>query len=248
MPVYTVMSPEHGAGSIEPLMRRLEKAGIDARADDGRIETEVTAGERQAFAEALAGHILKDLKSCELSRLAVLLPVSLRERELILPLASQLADRTDHSGYAAGEITRLLDETRLLIPEGILRFRLPLVLDSWAMALDRAGEELLIDREYTELLMLLGLMTQIGGSGRVNGEVRLILHADGSCVISGGSGQRIECAEADAGELMAILAGIAPERISVYDLTGGKSIGIMHAIRAFFGERASFFISVSDGE
>ena len=157
-----------------------------------------------------------------------------------------IADDTELIDYVKTKLEALLGETRLIVAEGVLRFRMPLLEESWAAAIDRAGEELLIDREYTELLELLGLISETSGESR--GEVDLILHSDGSCIITDERGQRIECATAEESGLLPLIMGIAPDTIAVYDLTGGKGIRIMQSISAVFGERACFFISIGSDD
>ena len=237
MPYLFVTSLEYGDLFQKLLSRRLMKAGEEFIPEGGALLVK----KDQAAAGAISDCILYDLRPPELARLIGLLPVSLRMRNAILPRAMELASRKDHGAYAKKAVTEFMRGENRLIAEGFLRFRLPAVCEDWALAVDRAGEELAIGNEYAELLRLLA---EAAGpeEPKCGGDVVLILHADGSASVTDERGRRVESCAADEESLLPLIAGFAPDSVSVYDLTGGAKRGLLASIREVFGGKACFFI------
>lgn len=235
MPYLTVTSMEYADVFPGFLLRRLEAYGEKAVKDGSGIVV------RKSFAaaKATAGTIVCDLKPFEMARLMNLLPVPLRYKKEILPKAVRLAHNEGHEDIALKAITEFMQSEELLIAEGFLRFRLPTVLEDWALAVDRAAEEHIIKDEYRTLLSSLN---PVKGEGEAN----IVLYGDGDVVISLDSGSRIETTADETDELLSLLSAFDPGGLFVYDLTGGRYRELLSGIRKMFGERALFFVNRND--
>ncbi|MBR0136253.1 MAG: hypothetical protein IJM18_08625 [Clostridia bacterium] len=239
MSLLTVSSIEYSELVATLLKRRFEENG-SASAEIESSGSAVSVEFSKEAVTALARFILYDLKPCELARLSGLLPAARRERSAILAISAEMTNESVYYDDVVNALTEYARENALINVEGFLRFRIPFVLEDWAAAIDRAGEEFLLCREYASLLKLLDLI----GCGAPYGEkaLCLILHEDGSCVITDRRGARIECESIEAQSLVALLVCFAPEKLEVYDLTSSGRLPILRTIRNVFGERAEFFV------
>ena len=231
MPYLFVSSLEYGELFRRLLAKRLRAAGEEHLESENGLLVKGTP----AAAGAISDAIVRDLKPLELARLVSLLPVSLREKREILPRAMELTKNDKQLDFARETVQEYISRENLLIAEGFLRFRLPNVLEDWALAVDRAGEELLLRREFTELAGLFGVFG-------AEGELTLILHRDGSFVLNGGTGLRVESERTDKESIMELLESFDPKRLTVYDLTEGAGRSVTKGIKRRFGSRAEIFL------
>ena len=247
MPEYSVMSIEYGRELRSFFVRRIGRSGLKARArtEGGAVRVSVSGEEKAVFFRTLAEHIVKDLRPFELARFVGLLPASMRDKRAILPYALELARGGEDGDIEAvsNALFEYYKEEDSVITEGFLRFRLSHLLEKWAMAVDRAGEELLLERELKELFSIIGLVTDHGAPESAGKEAELILYADGSWVLSEEPNCRIEGAESDRSSLLALLMSLSPGKLTVYDLTGGNGAGFRRTLSAVFGDSAIFYIS-----
>ena len=215
-------------------------AEIDVRpAADGR-QARVrlrNEAERDALCGALAVLLLQDAAHFELARIVNDMPVSLEEKQRVLPEAIKLA-REAAAGQTgiesalaeamdAKRIQRLVrahfDENDHLNLEGFLRFRMRDTLSAFEMYAVSAAEELMLQTEYLELMRVLSVLVRLQ-QPRIR-EISLILHADGSCTITDDTDARIACegcGRAAGNELVNLLVALAPARIVVCDLSCGR--------------------------
>ena len=245
MPLYTVAGFDCGRRFTDLLKDRLRKNRVPAAAEaegEHGVSYLVKKADLPVFSKALSDLLTLDLRCFETARLVSLLPLDIRDRRLVLPRALALSFE-EKPFDASRRIEEYLCENSLFIAEGFLRFRLPEVMEAWAAAVDRAGEELLLGREYASLMQLLAAVAEAETGTGCSRSVRLILHADGSATVSDPVSCRIESAGADGAGIMGILIGLAPDEIEVYDLTGGAHAGLLEAIRRVFGKRARIFVS-----
>ncbi|MBO4384029.1 MAG: hypothetical protein J5854_01245 [Clostridia bacterium] len=222
---------EYGKIFLRLLSRRLEENGEGFAPCGTRMLVEKTDGAAKAVAETL----YRDLKPLEMARLVNLLPVSLRDKKEILPRAMKLVRDGDHAERVIGSVREFFKEENVLIAEGFLRFRLPLLLEDWALAVDRAGEEQILRDEYRTLAARLNPV-------KGEGEASMVLYGDGKIVLGFENGSRVEASSGDAKEIIALLSELDPGSLFVYDLTGGRDPGLLSVIRRIFGNRACFFI------
>lgn len=212
--------------------------------------------EREALCQALGLVLLKDAANFELARMVEHMPLPLGEKQQVLAEAVHVAHQAAEESGADGadpatdvrHVGRLLrehfDRNDHLNLEGFFRFRMQDTLRAFEIYALCAVEELLLQREYMELLhMLSGLVRMQQPRLR---EVSLILHADGSCTITDDTDARIECEGCGAAagaenEVINLLVALAPARIVVYDLSCGRWGELSEALLQVFEDRVSFF-------
>ncbi|MCR5809253.1 MAG: putative sporulation protein YtxC [Clostridiales bacterium] len=193
----------------------------------------------RVLSEAVSRATADALMPFETARLMELLPFEIRKDPDVYGRALMLAGEKDLSPYACRETESYLAENDLYVAEGFLRFRLPLVMESWAAAVDRAGEEYAAESEAKELLRILDEDCPLPEN---ESTVRLILYGDDSCVLSDGESVRVESTSSKTGLVLPMLMGLRPELLTVYDLSGGKTGGLLHSILSLFGDRTCIFI------
>lgn len=231
MPYLIVSSMEYGDIFPKLLLKRLGAGG----------EGSLPAGDRciikksDRAAKAISETLLYDLKPLEMARILNFLPVSLRDKKEILPRAVKLVPDEKHADYVLNAVKEYMSNENVLIAEGFLRFRLPLLLDEWAIAVDRAGEEHILSEEYCALIDYLS-------PEESDGEANMVLYGDGKIVLSLDNGSRIESTGEEENGILSLLSALDPKSIFVYDLSGGKSGKLLTGIRMLFGERACFFV------
>lgn len=234
MPDFSVSSLEYGELFTKLLSKRLKVRGERFLVKGSSVLTDRSPAAAGAISDAL----LRDVKPLELARLTSLLPVSLREKRAVLPRALELTGSEKHSAYVLERVFDYIGTEKKLIAEGFLRFRLPLVIEDWALAVDRAGEELLLRNEYMELV---GAFRTEDGSGE--NPLTVVLDFSGEAVIRDERGLYIEAPRTDGMSLVPLLLSLAPSSLTVYDLTGGRERELLLGIRAVFGERVKFYIT-----
>lgn len=231
MPNLIVSSMEYGDIFPKLLAKRLGAYGEEA----------VRRGEKYLLrksdltVKAIAETLLYDLKPLEMARFLNFLPMTLRDKKEILPRAVKLVPDEKHAEYVFNAVKDYIAEENVLIAEGFLRFRLPLLLDEWAIAVDRAGEEHILSEEYRMLIDYFSFEDS-------DGEANMVLYGDGKIVLSLENGSRIEATGDEDGSILNLLYALDPESIFVYDLSGGRSGDLIAGIRKHFGRRACFFV------
>lgn len=71
--------------------------------------------------------------------------------------------------------------------------------------------------------------------------ISVILHPDGSCTLTDDSDSRIDCASCSDDSVLSLLISLAPERITVYDLSGNSDSLLSEALMRVFVDRVHFF-------
>lgn len=227
-------------GLKKAIRTRLKSIG-DICFDDASMKAFVSEDHEEELAGLIAETVLMDLKSIELDRLSRVFSLCKKDRELLIPLAERYTDDASLYEYAVKAVHECMEEYDTICPEGLLRFRMPLVIEKWAYALERAAEELVFSEERTELFRLMSALFCVYGDAECGGEVRLVLYPDGSGVFSSAEGIRIECSPALEAPVCGILCALSPMRLVVYDMAGIGREGIKRSIRSLMGDRAVFF-------
>lgn len=142
--MISVKSPDYGELIPMLLARRLKLRGIGSVMRNGTLFFEAETDEACGV---LTECILHDLKPLETARFINYLPISLRDKRRILPRAVELFDEERYKDYTRLKLLEYLSENNNIAPEGFLRFRLPLVMEELALAVDTAAYELFIDRD-----------------------------------------------------------------------------------------------------
>ena len=193
----------------------------------GELSFEVPSERRAEFISLLAKFIVTDIRDGELLRLVSLLPVDKRAGELTASRArKRLASRCTEEYFiseAETELhTYLADETGINA-EGFLRFRLPGVMEDWAMAVDTAAEELaaLVGAAQASPLFA-SLFSPFSKDGC--GKLSVLLFPDGSCSVSSEIGASASFEQCPSETLLMFIASMSPSQITVFDLTEHGSV------------------------
>jgi len=116
--------------------------------------------------------------------------------------------------YLQRRISGYLEEDRHLHLDGLLTFRMGDYLDDLEAALDRAVEDVLIEREYREFLHLLRYFVETH-EPRLD-LVHVLIHGDGGFDFIDGDGRYLPHEE-DDDMLVSALVALAPRRVLVHD-------------------------------
>ena len=252
MITYAVCTLQYDIDLNGLLSRRLSQCGcVCGLAAEGVTGEEPAAGERRVtvtlregesllrFAEALAMLLCRDLPYFELAAYTDALPLTLPEKRGTLRDALREVRTCEEPAQILGGITAYLLEERRVNLEGYLRFRMRDAVERWREAADRAAAERLLRREYAELLGTLGAYLQ--AQRPKAGELALCLHPDGSCTLTDDSDARIEYLDCSEDGVLSLLVGMAPARLTVYDLSGGAADRLTGALRRVFAGRVRIY-------
>ena len=172
------------------------------------------------WCKAAADMIQYDIAYLELAERARALPLTMSEKTWILKKAAQLSRRiTDAS--ISGEIQRFYENAENLNVEGFIIFRAPRLQSAWDGCIREAAEELLLETEYMELIGVLSGFVRMQEPRVKN--IYIVLHPDGGCTLTDDRDARINYANCAEDGIISVLVSLAPEHITVYDLSGGKS-------------------------
>lgn len=221
----TVSSIDHADVLRLKLLNRL-RAGFDGfpvRLSDSSAVFGIPQDCLHLFISSLAGFLIEDLREAELTRLVTLLPVDKRIARLIVPeaeraLSSNAALKLIHKELAERELSAYFSRSDFINAEGFLRFRLSSVVDDWAKAVDRAGEELISLVGIREAMPLITALVAPFRHGN-GSELTVILFDDGSCSVSSSSGAAAGFECIDPYSLSVYIISLDPDFIKVFDLT-----------------------------
>jgi len=224
---------------LERRLRQQQAVCRITRLPREELELEFDEEQLEKVCCALSLLLHKDLVHYELAKAVDRLPLSLVEKQAVLGDALPIAKGLQ--GLLATE--RLLRSyvgrgVRLNL-YGFIRFRLQETRDGWLQAVERAVQERQLRKEYLSLMDILRGFAGIQPCRM--GEVSLCLHEDGSCTLTDPSDARIDYAPCSAERMVSILLGIAPSRLIVYDLSGGRRKTLMDAISRVFAGRVQFY-------
>lgn len=241
---------EYNADIGKLALRRLaaeypEGAGVADRLEAGKDFARFSLsqeGDLERWCKAIRGLLLRDVSHFELARMVNELPLGLEEKRRILPEAVKLSRACPESAGADGvlrDIMAFYAEEDQLNLEGFMRFRMRDVLRDWEICVMRAAEELLLEAEYYELMQVLAAFVQLRPP-QVR-DVYIILNPDGSCTLTDDRDSRIDYDRCTGDGVMSVLVGLSPERITVYDLSGGVSAGLAETLVRVFEDRVRVY-------
>ena len=222
-----------------------EEKGLAQRLEAGKRNVCFTLyreGDLERWCRALEMILLGDLAHFELARMVNDLPLELEEKRRILPEAVKLSRACLPSAASDGILRALMAfyaEDSHLNLEGFLRFRMQDVLQDWKMCVMRAAEELLLEEEYWELMQILAAFVQLRPH-QVQ-DVYIVLNPDGSCTLTDDRDSRIDYEKCTGDGVLSVLVGLAPERITVYDLSGGACGWLADSLVRVFEHRVRIF-------
>lgn len=209
------------------------------RTDEGAfVQLDESAGEH-ILSAALSRVLLRDLAYFELSRCADELPLTLPEKQEALTEALRLVRDARREARVREELAAFLTGRNEIHLEGYLRFRLKDVLASWQETVERAAGEMLMRREYGEMMEVLRSFAAMQ-QPRI-GELSICLNPDGSCTLSDESDARIEYIDCSEDGIVSLLVSMAPAQLVVYDLSGGTAGRLTEAIARVFSGRVRIY-------
>ena len=215
-------------------------AGTQNRKSLGFAEASIEGGAQLAqWCEAVAELLLMDLAQFEIAYMVNGLPLTLEEKKAVLPEAICMAKRASGLEKLQGELMDYFEGNSYLSLEGYIRFRMQDYRRQWERCVYAAADEMLLNDEYTELLKVLSAFVKLRSSGA--GEVYVILNPDGSCTFTDDNDVRIDYEQCSEEGIMSVLVGLSPDRITVYDLSGGRSAELYDNLIRVFDDRVRFF-------
>lgn len=242
MAVCSVGTTKYEADIGRLMERRLDRlgGGISPECGRGFAEASIEGGAQLAqWCEAVAELLLMDLAQFEIAYMVNGLPLTLEEKKAVLPEAICMAKRASGLEKLQGELMDYFEGNSYLSLEGYIRFRMQDYRRQWERCVYAAADEMLLNDEYTELLKVLSAFVKLRSSGV--GEVYVILNPDGSCTFTDDNEVRIDYEQCSEEGIMSVLVGLSPDRITVYDLSGGRSVELYDNLIRVFDDRVRFF-------
>lgn len=187
---------------------------------------------------ALSLLLCRDLCHFELAQLTDKLPLSLVEKQTVLTQSIRCARRVERLGNVRRNLKAYLEKEETLHLSGYMRFRMPDTMGAWRLCVQSATEEMLLEREYIELMSVLSAFVE-AKPAKVQ-EISLLLNPDGSCTLTDESDARIDYEVCDPDRLVSVLVELAPERLVVYDFGEQQSRVLAQMLRSVFAERVRF--------
>jgi len=229
-------------GDIHRLLeRRLTQTGhaftLTPEGQDVLVEVAEPGG-LDALCVALALLLCRDLCQFELAKLTDRLPLTLPEKQAVLAEAIHCARKVERPGAVRRALRIYLEEQEELHLSGYMRFRMTDTVNAWRLCVQSATEELMLEKEYLELMGVLRAFVQVKPT-RVR-EVSLLLHPDGSCTLTDDSDARIDYDASDPDRLVSLLVDLAPERLTVYDLSSERGNELTEMLARVFAGRVRF--------
>ncbi len=242
MGMYSIGTDKYEADICWLLKRRLEKLGCSAvpTGDSAYACAELCgAVQMEEWCAAVAELLLMDLAQFEIAYMINDLPISLEDKKTLLPEAIRLARRSSGIGNVQSELVEYFGENTHLQLEGYMDFRMKEYRREWERCVLKAADELLLDAEYMELMRVLAAFVKLR-SPRAE-DIYLILNPDGSCTFTDDKDIRIDYEQCTGDGIMSVLVGLAPESITVYDLSGGRCASLFENLKRVFEGRVRFF-------
>ncbi len=243
MAKYQICTQKYDVDIPRLLERRLAQCGAQygvLSADAGCVLLEVSCADAaDALAQALSLLLTRDLLPFELARMADPLPLSLAEKQEVVTSALHLARQEALPRGVRAALAQYLADWDEINLEGYLQFRMQDVLSFWQGLVERAAAEQLLCREYTELMGVLSAFVQLQ-QPRI-GELSVCLNPDGSCTLTDDSDARIEYVDCSEDGIVGLLVSMAPARLTVYDLSGGRAKSLSEAIQKVFAGRVRIY-------
>ena len=244
MRLYSVFTNEYELDVAKLLQRRLSQHGypdipiVCEKGDPRRASLGIdNEKELRALSGALADMLVIDIRHFALADMIEKLPLPLEDKKRVLTCASACSPMNCDTTAEAKDIYAYLSENDVLNLEGYTRFRMPEETENRSVLIDIAAEEVLLRNGLAELQSLVGLLSDTEGQG-ADGDVTVVLNPDGSATLIGGEGDgngfRIDCAPDSTEGVLAMLSGMNPKRLFVYDFGFGRCGDMLEAIARLF--------------
>ncbi|MDR1619657.1 MAG: putative sporulation protein YtxC [Clostridiales bacterium] len=232
---------EYDIDALRLLERRLGQTAREyaLTPSAGGVEVEIVGDDAmQELTGALSLLLLRDLSRFELAYMADKLPLSVAEKQEVLANSIHCAKKSERLGTVRRKLAAYLANEDALHLSGYMRFRMPEMMSAWKLCVQSAMEELLLEKEYVELMGVLRAFVDMKPA-RVR-EISLLLNPDGSCTLTDDSDARVDYAYCDPDKLVGVLMDLAPERLTVYDLSGKPDGELAETLKNVFQGRVRF--------
>ena len=225
MPSWIIHTAEYDVDTAALLRRRLLAAHAPFALGEAAMGCAVTiegAKGAELLAEALCGT-----------------PFSLEEKRSLVLSAARAARSQEDTTLLKRQLTAYLRRENRLCLEGYMRFRMEGTLLFWELCIEQAAAQLLLQKEYGELISLLQGYVQEQPDKLE--ELQLCLHEDGSCTLTDKEALCIEYADPSQEGLVSLLVSMAPRHLTVYDLAGPGQQGLVETLLQVFSGRISLY-------
>ena len=242
MGVYTISTDKYEADIGWLMRKRLEKlgCGIATEGDRSYVRAELSgAVQMDEWCAAVAELLMMDLAQFEIAYMVNELPISLEEKKTVLPGAIRMARRAAGIGAVQNALVEYFGCNSHLQLEGYMGFRMKEYRRDWERCVLKAADELLLETEYMELMRVLAAFVKLRSPR--TGDIYVILNPDGSCTFTDDKDIRIDYERCTGDGIMSVLVGLAPENITVYDLSGGRCASLFDNLQRVFEGRVRFF-------
>ena len=244
MTTYVIDTRKYDIDLDRLLTRRLQQSGCNCSVMHGLGGVSVTVDDDEAvrrLSEALAMLLLSDLQYFELAEYVDTMPLPIGEKQAVLQSALTWTRAHESRRKVCAELYAYLLSERTLHLEGYVAFRMRECLAAWQEGARHAAEERLLAQEYTELMHAMSLFVACKQPGI--GELSVCIHPDGSCTLTDDSNARIEYVDCSDDGIVSLLVGMAPARLTVYDLSCGAGEPLANALRRVFAGRVRIYRS-----
>ena len=241
MRICSVETREFDADILALMGRRLKRCGdVDVEVEGGRAHAraELDSEGFPVWCAAVEELLLYDLMHFELARMVEAMPIPLNDKREILSESVREVRKSGSKGIVTLIMEHYASADKLNL-EGFMRFRMRDVVASWELTVMRAAEEQLIKNEYLELMSVLNAFVRLQPA-KVR-EISVVLNPDGSCTVTDDSSARIDCDNCAGDSVISMLVSLAPERVTVYDLSFGKCSLLSEVLTRVFEGRIKFF-------
>ena len=242
MIVYQVLTFEYDlplSKLLDRRMRDLDNAfSLEAVPDGVLLKVRGESPER-AVAHALSRVLGRDLRYFALAEFTDALPLSLSEKQAVLSGALETAQKREEPAVLIAKLTDYLNEHRTVCLEGFLRFRMQEFLMLWEIAVEQAAANVLMQKEYGELMETLRRFAESRKSRVLS--LSVCIHPDGTITLCDDGDVRIEYVDCAPDGILQLLVNMSPKTLTVYDLSGEEKNRLTEAILKVFGDRVKLF-------
>ncbi len=242
MSQYSVNTHEYGIDIKKLIERRLKQVSskLEIESEDKNTVSAFidTPKELDKWCSALSRLLLHDIAPFELAKIVDGLPFDLEEKEEILTEAVKNAKNVLGYNAIRQKLREYFADNDSLNLEGFVFFRMNDTKNSWEACVDEAIHEFAVRNEYLELMSVWASFAKMSPSR--TSQINVILHPDGSCTLTDESDSRIDCSKCSFDGIVSVLVGLAPEHITVYDMSAGESRGMAELLLRVFEDRVRF--------
>ncbi len=221
------------------LQRKECHISFRSAADKRSLKIECPDDELVILCGILSEILMLDLRYIEITRMVEAFGAAPESKREIIRTACANAVRLMDFESTSTRLENYLSHESTLVLEGFLHYMMQDHMQTWYACVDAAIDEVLLRDEYMELVRLLKAFVSIPSDDI--GSVNLILQPDGSCTLTDACELRVDCSPGSEDEMLELMIDIAPERITVYDLSMGVFSEFKKKLKRIFGERVEVF-------